>query len=100
MEVAVTALVMILATVIYLWRVSAASEKELTQDLIKVKIVAEAASQASMVLAERLKERDDQIDGMVDYISKNVGTDGIVDMLNGRVSQDGQGSNDPEGMPN
>lgn len=73
---------------------------DLKESLLGSKLVAEAAAHSVKVLAERIGQRDKQIEKMVEYVEDHGGVDGLVDVLNTSMLPNGEGSDDPEGMPN
>ncbi len=69
-------------------------------DLLSSKMVAEAATHAGIVLAKNVKDRDDKIEQLIEYIGEEAGNAGLVDILNDELLPSGGGSNGPKGMPN
>ena len=92
--------VALLGVVILLWRLDAGKAKETTEKLITASLVAESSTHTTMVLAERVKERDDEIERLVEYIAEDSGAAGLVDLLNASMHKDPAGGDDDSGMSN
>ena len=69
-------------------------------DLLASKMVEEAATHAGVVLAKNVRDRDDKIEQLIEYIGEEAGNAGLVDVLNDELLPSGGGSNGPKGMPN
>ena len=85
---------------LYLLRRADNQLSDMRLELLSSRTVAEAATHAGIVLAKNVKDRDDKIEQLIDYIGEEAGNAGLVDVLNNELLPSGGGSNGPKGMPN
>jgi hypothetical protein len=100
MEIAVGLLVALLGAVIVAWRVEVSKSATASEKLVTAALVAESATETTRVLAERVQERDDEIEELVKYIAEDTGVSGLADLLNAKLHKNSEGGDDDGGMPN
>lgn len=83
-----------------LWRMAKAEAARAKKDLNSARVIATAATHISGVLAERIKNRDRQLNEIVKFIDEGLGSDGLSRLLNDELLPDSEDGDDPDGMPN
>lgn len=100
MEIVVGLLVSLLAAVLVLWRVEVGKVTKTREKLITASLVAEAGTQTTAALVQRVKERDEEIDKLVEIIAEDAGVDGLAKLLNHRMHKNTPGGDNDPGMSN
>ncbi len=100
MEIAVALLVVILGGVLVLWRVEVGKASEAREKLVTASIAAEAGTHTTAILAQKVRERDDEIEKLVEIIADDTGVDGLAKLLNRRLHQNSSGGDNDPGMSN